>query len=174
MKHEEEFDRVIRDHVSAFEKNLESNQNEDFWSDFKSSENNQKMSKVRFIWAGGMAASLILALVFFVSQYNIDQPIIHSMEIADDFHLYEETRSSTEYFEAQEFIDSNCENLQEKCMNKEFIALRNELDNLEREINNLQSAIEQYGLDEHLIKARVKIENHRSDIAQRMIQILMS
>ncbi|MEL7145560.1 MAG: hypothetical protein AAFO69_04260 [Bacteroidota bacterium] len=75
---------------------------------------------------------------------------------------------------ATEFIEYSCKEQLEVCESTEFKSLTKELAMLQDQINALDEMIRQYGNDPVFVKSRIQIENLKSEITNKLIQMVMS
>lgn len=99
--------------------------------------------------------------------YTTSEEIVHQLEKDGSDVMKMET-------DAIEFIHYSCEANIVACDTPEFKELKQELDQLDQEIQHLDEMISMYGKDEFLIKSKIKIENHKSEITRKLVQILIS
>lgn len=177
MKQQDKFDAELRKKINSIEEqNRVSDAEElEIWNRIqtKRSKPSRATSKHITIWVGAIAASLALLLLaysFFYSGQN--EEITFSKDNRVIAQL--KTQESEDLAWAEEFIRAHCKTVTEICENPEFTKLQKELNLIDDEMNDLELMISQYGADEFLVQAKIKIENHKSEITFRLVQMLMS
>ena len=82
--------------------------------------------------------------------------------------------STQEEDEALIFINESCLKAVPVCDTEEFASLKQELNELNEEIEQLDVMISKYGEGPMLVKSRIKILNHKSDVTLKLVQMLIS
>ncbi len=72
------------------------------------------------------------------------------------------------------FIEEQCRRQHPVCNSSEFLALKQELDQLSRQAEQVNRRLETFGPDPALVKAEIRLENHKSYLIRELIQILKS
>lgn len=165
----------IREKISLLDNSfpLKQYDKEEIWEGI---EGRIKKGKVRhiFIRYSSIAASILILAFFLLKAINGD-PEIYTQTQEVVTQSYDEPSDDTAIeAEAIEFIQNSCLAHQSICESEEFKTLRMELDQLDEEIDQLNEMISQYGKDELLIKSKIKIENHKSEVTRKLVQILMT
>lgn len=137
----------------------------------------QKRSKLRklYITYTSIAATfLILALALIQTTMNGNTVTYFQSEESMNISSSSVPDAGDTEAEAIEFIENSCQSYQALCDSKEFKELKAELDQLDMEIKDLNEMISLYGEDELLIKSKIKIENHKSELTRKLVQILIT
>lgn len=167
----------LKSKVERFEEDMSysSGVEEELWGLIES-KRSPKKKQLNLNWISGIAASLLLgtALIYFISNSKIESGETLSFSIEEEIDTSSPKGENSDLVLAKELISSQCAQVAEVCKSPEFIELQNELSLLETEIIDLENMISQYGEDDLLIQSKIKIENHKSEITQKMIQIIMS
>ena len=177
MKQENKFDEELRRKVSFLDENSlvsETEENE-IWNRVQSkrSQSLSVTSRQIFLWTGAIAASLSLLLLAYSSFYssrNEKITIVKHNRVVTELN----TQEPEDLAWAEEFIAEHCKTATYICENPEFTELQRELHLINAEMNDLEIMMGQYGADEFLVQAKIKIENHKSEITFRLVQMLMS
>jgi hypothetical protein len=72
------------------------------------------------------------------------------------------------------FIEEQCRRQHPVCNSSEFLELKRELDQLSRQAEQVNRRLETFGPDPALVKAEIRLENHKSYLIRELIQILKS
>jgi hypothetical protein len=72
------------------------------------------------------------------------------------------------------FIDEQCRSQHPVCSSTAFLELKRELDQLTRQADQVNRRLETFGPDPALVKAEIRLENHRAYLIRELIQILKS
>ena len=145
---------------------------EDLWEHIERKVSRKR--KIAYTMYAAACMGLLICLSLIVYYFNNDAfTIEHSVEVGDlksneapDLHDLE---SST-----LEFIKASCKADIEVCKSEEFMALTNELNLLRDEMNYLEDMIATYGEDPSFVKSKIQIENLKSEIMGKMVQMILS
>lgn len=177
MKENSEFDFFIRERVNAREQKVVFGQNDEdeLWNNIVVRKSKNRKSRLVKLWGGSIAAciALFMAGTLFISQFS-NQDIKFSTAPNIEFQKDFEFKNTNELDWANEFITAQCEGMNYACSSPEFVELQHELELADKELQELESIVIQYGYDEFIIQSKIKIENHKSEIALQMVQILLS
>ena len=72
------------------------------------------------------------------------------------------------------FIEEQCRRQHPVCNSTAFLELKRELDQLSRQAEQVNRRLETFGPDPALVKAEIRLENHKSYLIRELIQILKS
>ncbi|UII29956.1 hypothetical protein LVD17_16790 [Fulvivirga ulvae] len=152
---------------------LQQYNHDQLWNAIDNKINKRRKVRQFYLTYAAVAASLLILAIVLTKSMNTDMTYSQSEDMV--FHSYEEAPEVEEAeSEAIEFIKRSCVANLPVCKTPEFKELRKELDLLDKEINQLNEMINQYGEDELLIKSKIKIENHKSDVTRKLVQILIA
>ena len=70
------------------------------------------------------------------------------------------------------FIEEQCRQQHPVCNSPAFLELKRELDQLSRQAEQVNRRLETFGPDPTLVKAEIRLENHKSYLIRELIQIL--
>jgi hypothetical protein len=70
------------------------------------------------------------------------------------------------------FIEEQCRRQQPVCHSPAFLELKRELDHLTRQAEQVNRRLQTFGPDPALVKAEIRLENHKSYLIRELIQIL--
>lgn len=127
-----------------------------------------------FKYAAAVAILVAFSAALYVKMHQHSHvDFTYSVEMVDMAASSDQYSNALES-EAIEFIRSSCRLHQSTCESAEFIELERQLDELNMEMERLNNMISKYGEDELLIKSRIKIENYRSEVTRKLVQILMA
>lgn len=148
------------------------------WSNIEDELNKNEKGNVRKLvsnWqnVGAIAATIILLAIFMWNMGKESEVIEYSIEQVALID-YDKTSVSEMDNKAFDFINTSCIRNVILCDSDEFKELKFQLDDLTKEVNRLNKELEVNRNDPYLIKAQIKIENLRTDIAQKLITILVS
>ncbi|TRX60728.1 hypothetical protein FNH22_06700 [Fulvivirga sp. M361] len=175
MKKNVSFDVIIKEKVTHLEESSKGEEMEEteLWEMVRSKRKPAwRVSGRTAFWIGGVAASLTLLLIIHFASDTDHERVTFSRNmravVPSDIHKEDDPHR------VDDLILSRCAEINEICQTPEFKELRKEFDLIEDELKDLQLMISHYGADEFIIQSKIKIENHRSEIAFRMMQMLMS
>ena len=167
-------DRTIADKIFSLDNvRPETTWNEeDLWQHLEK-KMHLKRKVERIMYAATFTGLLIsLSLTFYYSRNNTSM-IEHTTESIDltsnqanDLHDLEAS--------AVEFILASCKTGMDICKSEEFKALTAELNTLELEIASLENMMATYGDDPLFVKSKIQIENHKSEIMGKLVQMILS
>jgi hypothetical protein len=123
-----------------------------------------------FRWAAS-AAILIGFVLFFIPQKE-EGIITYSIEKRVDFITENSFEKSD--LEAEAYINQYCDAAQYLCLKPEIKELRSELAILNQNQSQIEEQINRFGDDPDLVKAQIKVINHRSKITKELILLLKS
>ncbi|MEL7002125.1 MAG: hypothetical protein AAFN93_05225 [Bacteroidota bacterium] len=147
---------------------------DELWERIESKISTKKKASLNYWWYSA-AASVILGVVvlnYFLSKDSnetISYSAVEEIEIANDI----ETSESLD-IETLSFISENCERELHVCKTPEFQELKSQLDEASTEIDNLNEMISRYGDSPELVKSKIQIENFRSQVMRKLVQIITS
>jgi len=72
------------------------------------------------------------------------------------------------------FIEEQCRMQRPVCSSAAFVELKRELDQLTQQAEQVNRRLETFGPDPALVKAEIRLENHKSYLIRELIQILKS
>lgn len=128
---------------------------------------------VRIMYAAACAGLLIFLSLTLYYSGNHDFTIKHTVEVRD-----QKSQQANDLHDLEastlEFIRASCEADIDVCQSKEFKALAAELNILYLEITSLENMIATYGEDPAFIKSKIQIENHKSQIIGKLVQMILS
>lgn len=70
------------------------------------------------------------------------------------------------------FIEEQCRRQHPVCNSPAFLELKRELDHLSRQAEQVNRRLQTFGPDPALVKAEIRLENHKSYLIRELIQIL--
>lgn len=70
------------------------------------------------------------------------------------------------------FIEEQCRMQRPVCSSAAFLELKRELDQLSRQAEQVNRRLETFGPDPALVKAEIRLQNHKSYLIRELIQIL--
>jgi hypothetical protein len=123
-----------------------------------------------FRWAASVA--ILIGVVWFFIPQKEEVVITYSIEKRVDFVAENEIVKSDE--EAEAFINQYCDAAQNLCLKPEIKELRSELAILNQNQSQIEEQISRFGDDPDLVKAQIKVINHRSKITKELILLLKS
>ena len=130
--------------------------------------------RARWIMYAAACISMLVSFTLVIHYSNHNQfTIEHTVETSDVEALQPGVLHDLEA-STLEFIRTNCKKDIEVCKSAEFKALTEELNALETEIASLENMISIYGNDPSFVKSKIQIENLRSEIIGKLVQMILS
>lgn len=143
---------------------------DDLWEDINGRKTTSRPA--RWYAVAASVGLLLLAGLFWMTHnqesYSMSYEVAY--EEVDGF----QDPTSELVLSAQALIAHSCDNQSAVCESSEFKSLSQELAMLQQQINSLDEMIKKYGNDPVFIKSRIQIENLKSEITNKLIQMVMS
>ena len=144
----------------------------DLWDHIEKQKNSKRKTS-RIIYAAACVSILIsLALIIYYSNPTTFT-IEHTTEISELQSLQPNDLHDLEA-STLEFIETSCKTDIDVCESAEFKALTRELNALELEMASLEGMIATYGDDPSFVKSKIQIENLKSEIIGKLVQMILS
>jgi hypothetical protein len=127
----------------------------------------------------GVAACIMLLLVAFLGRWfapraDENVTITYRTEKVVGPQPDGEERAGLPESRGIAFIEEQCRRQHPVCSSTAFLELKRELDQLTRQAEQVNRRLETFGPDPALVKAEVRLENHKSYLIRELIQILKS
>jgi hypothetical protein len=176
---EEDFDAHLRSRLSELDHSYPAAlPNKDaLWAGLESRlPTNRKANPWRYPLA--VAASVTLLLVAFLWWFTRgmeeDVTITYRIEKVTGLEENGEELLSPPETQGIAFIEEQCRMQHPVCNSTAFVELKRELDQLTQQAEQVNRRMETFGPDPALIKAEIRLENHKSYLIRELIQILKS
>ena len=144
----------------------------DLWRHIEGRQNRKKRAVRTTYVAACIGILLCLGLIVYKSnpttftmEHTIEIGAVESQQPNDMLELEASTL---------EFIKASCKKDIDVCKSAEFKALTRELNTLELEITSLENMIATYGDDPSFVKSKIQIENLKSEIIGKLVQMILS
>jgi len=143
---------------------------EDLWQNIKSAESSGRKK----YWLVAATISLIIvATVLGLNMNEQNEQLSYSEEVLLPVTEVDANLSEIEN-DALQFINHTCHQALVVCRNPEFVNLREDLESLEAEIVEIDQMIQKYGEDPVFVRSKTRIENLKTEITNRLVQMVIS
>jgi hypothetical protein len=134
----------------------------------------RKASPWRYPLAVAATVTLLLVALgwWFAPGAGEDVTITYRTEKAAEPEPYAEGLPSSSEARGIAFIEEQCRRQHPVCHSPAFLELKRELDQLSRQAEQVNQRLETFGPDPALVKAEIRLENHKSYLIRELIQIL--
>jgi hypothetical protein len=144
------------------------------WSDIERHlPDNRQVRKWKYwLAAAASVALLLVASWWFRREVKDNVNIVYRTETierreADSNMLNKQTESA-----GLSFIEEQCRQQRPVCSSDAFLELKSELDQLNLEARQVKERMKTFGPDPALVKAEIRLENHKAYLIRELIEIL--
>lgn len=174
---EQDFDAMLRDKMQGLDHSYPAllPGKDAIWVDLESQlPSSQENHPWRYILAVAASVTLLLvaSLWWLKQEANESVAVVYRTEVTSRPNAKEDVLFGQAESEGISFIEEQCRLQQPVCSSTAFTELKRELDQLTYEAKQVNEQMKTFGPDPALVKAEIRLENHKAYLIRTLIQIL--